>query len=146
VQIALQAIVRAPLEQVYARSIDIDRAAEWTPPDVHVERLTEGPLRVGSRYRETRRILGRLDTQVYELTVLDPLRRSEVVADSPRGRIRLRLDYEAVDAATTRLTLLGEASGLGCLGFLAAPLVRHVMRKSMAADLEGLTSWIERGR
>ena len=143
-QIALQAVVRAPLEQVYARSIDFDRVAEWVPPGVRVERLTDGPLRVGFRYRETRPILGRLDTQVYGVTVLDPLRRSEVVADSPRGRFRLCLDYEAVDAATTRLTLVGEASGLGCLGILAAPLVRHVLRKNMTADLEGLKSWIER--
>jgi carbon monoxide dehydrogenase subunit G len=144
VHLEIREVVRAPLERVYALSTDIDRAREWLPPQVRTEKLGEGPLRVGTRYRETRPILGRLDTQVYEVTVLDPQRRSEVLADGRQGRFRFRLDYEAIDASTTRLTLSGEATGLGCLGVLAAPLVRRVMRHNMAIDLAGLKSWIER--
>ena len=135
-------VVRAPIERVYALSTDIDRAGEWLPKDVVVEKLTDGPARVGTRYRETRPVLGRRDVRVYEITILDAPRRSEVFA--AEGGFRFRLDYEALDASTTRLTMTGTVTGLGCLGVLAAPLVRRVMRKNMALDLAGLKAWIER--
>lgn len=141
-KVELRDIVRAPIERVYALSVDFDRAREWLPPEVAVEKLTEGPPRVGFRYRETRPVLGRRDVRVYEISVLEPPRRSEVFAAA--GGFRFRLDYEGVDASTTRLTMTGEAAGLGCFGALAAPLVRRVMRANMAKDLAGLKAWIER--
>lgn len=140
----LQAVVRAPLERVFALSTDIDRSREWLPKDVVTEKLTEGPARVGSRYRETRPVLGRLDSRVYEITVLDVPRRAEVLS-SGGGEFRFRMDYEALDASTTRVTMTGSVEGLGCLGVVAAPLIRHVMRKNMDVDLAGLKAWIERG-
>ena len=142
VKLAIQDVVRAPLERVWALSTDIGRAKEWLPAEVVVEPLTDGPARVGTRYRETRPVLGRRDVRIYEITVLDAPRRSEVYA--AEGGFRFTLDYEAVDASTTRLTMTGTVTGLGCLGVVAAPLVRQVMRKNMAVDLAGLKAWIER--
>jgi len=45
--------IHAPLERVFSLTNDIDRAMEWLPAGVRIEKLTEGPVRVGSRYRET---------------------------------------------------------------------------------------------
>ncbi|HEX7898034.1 MAG TPA: SRPBCC family protein [Planctomycetota bacterium] len=134
-------VIRAPLERVWALSTDIDRAGEWLPKHVVVEKLTEGPARVGSRYRESRPILGRRDVRVYEITILDAPRRSEVFA--AEGGFRFRVDYEA-RGASTAVTMSGDVTVLGCLGVVAAPLVRHVMRRNMAVDLAGLKAWIER--
>ena len=134
--------MRVPIERVWALSTDVERTREWLPAGVLVEKLTEGPLRVGWRYRETRTILGRRDTRVYEVTALEPPRRSEV-ASRDGGEFRFALEAEALDVGTTRLTLRGAAE-LGCLGVLAAPLVRHVLRKNMEADFRGLKAWIER--
>jgi uncharacterized protein YndB with AHSA1/START domain len=64
-QLEIREVIRAPLERVYALSTDIDRAREWLPSEVLTEKLTDGPLRVGTRYRETRPIRGRLDTPIY---------------------------------------------------------------------------------
>lgn len=139
----ISGVVRAPIERAYALSVDIQRAREWLPEGVVVEKLSDGPLRVGSRYRESRRILGRRDVREYEISALEPLRASEVVSRG-FGEFRFRLDYEAVDAATTRLTMSGSATGLGCLGVLAAPVVGHVLRKNMDLDFAGLKAWIER--
>ena len=124
-------VIRAPLERVWALSTDIDRAMEWLPKDVVIEKLSR------TSYRETRPVLGRRDSRVYEVS-LDAPRRAEVVS----GGFRFRMDYEAVDPSTTRVTMSGTAA-LGCLGVVAAPLVRHVMRKNMAVDLAGLKAWIE---
>ena len=143
VRLEIREVIQAPLERVWALSTDIDRAGEWLPKEVVVEKLTEGPARLGSRYKETRPVLGRRDIRVYEITILDAPRRSEVFA--AEGGFRFRLDYEAVDASTTRVTMSGTVTGLGCLGVIAAPLIRRVMRKNMAVDLAGLKAWIERG-
>ena len=43
-----------PREEVFAFFVDFGRASEWAPEITHVEMLTDGPLRVGARYRELR--------------------------------------------------------------------------------------------
>ena len=136
-------VVKAPVARVFELATDIDRAREWLPPDVRTVKLTDGPTRVGSRYRETRKILGRDDTQVYEITLLDAPKRAEVCANGKQGEFRFRLDFEPVDDHTTRLIMSGTTARMGCIGFFFAPIIRHVMRKDMAGDLAALKRWIE---
>lgn len=141
--------IQAPLGRVFALTNDIDRAMEWLPPGVRIEKLTAGPTRVGSRYRETRRIMGRDDTEIYEITVLDPPKRSEVWADGTqgtagRGLFRFRIDFAPEGATATRVILTGSATRLGCVGLILHPVVRGVMRRHTLADVAGLKAWIER--
>jgi carbon monoxide dehydrogenase subunit G len=148
VEIRISETIHAPVERVFALTNDFDRAGEWLPSGVKVERLTEGPLRVGSRYRETRKILGRLDTEVYEVTVLDPPNRSEVYADGTkgtagRGGFRFRIDFAPEGTGATRVTLIGSATGMGCLGVILSPVIRGILRRHTVADLAGLKAWIE---
>lgn len=148
-EIHLTETIRAPRDRVFALVNDLDRAGEWLPDGARVERLTEGPTRVGTRYREVRRILGRVDTEEYEVITFDPPRSSEVRADGTRGTagrgtFRFRIDLEPADGGGTRATLSGSATGMGCLGWLLAPLIRGVMRRAMAADLGALKAWVER--
>lgn len=148
-EIRLTEVIQAPLEKVFALANDIGRATEWLPAGVRIEKLTEGPVRAGTRYRETRRILGRYDTEIYEITVYDPPNRSEVLADgrqgtAGRGEFRFRIDFAASGPDATRVTLTGTAARMGCLGALLGPVIRGILRKHSAADLAGLKTWIER--
>jgi carbon monoxide dehydrogenase subunit G len=141
--------IKAPLDRVFSLTNDIDRAMEWLPEGVRIEKLTEGPMRVGSRYRETRRIMGRADTEIYEITVYDPPKRSEVRADGTqgtagRGLFRFRIDFMPEGANATRVILTGSATRLGCAGLLLYPVVRGIMRRHTVADVAGLKAWIER--
>lgn len=141
--------IKAPLERAFALTNDIDRAMEWLPAGVRIEKLTDGPTRLGSRYRETRRILGRDDTEIYEITVYDPPNRSEVFADgrqgsAGRGEFRFRIVFEAAGPDATRVTLTASATRLGCAGVLLYPVVRSILKKHTIADVAGLKSWIER--
>jgi carbon monoxide dehydrogenase subunit G len=149
VEIRLTETIRAPLDRVFALTNDLDRAMEWLPAGVRVEKLTPGPTRAGTRYRETRRILGRDDTEEYEVTVHDPPRRSEVCADgrkgtAGRGEFRFRVDFAAAGPSATTVTLVASATRLGCVGLLLYPVVRGIMRRHSVADLAGLKDWIER--
>lgn len=148
-EIRISETIHAPLAKVFALANDIDRAEEWLPAGVRVEKLTEGPTRVGSRYRETRKILGRLDTEIYEVTVYDPPNRSEVVADGAngtagRGHFRFRIELTPTGSTATRVNLTAAVSRMGCLGVIAHPVIRSVLRGHSVADLAGLKAWIER--
>lgn len=146
---SVSSTINAPMEKVFALVADIDRAGEWMPADARVERLTEGPLRVGSRYRETRPVMGRIDTEEYEITVFDPPNLIEVYADGRKGtagrgefRIQIFLDREGPGA--TKVTMYGFVTRMGCLGVIAYPLIRGIMRKHLVADLAAVKAWIER--
>lgn len=148
-EIRISETIHAPLGKVFELANNIDRAEEWLPGGVRIEKLTAGPTRVGSRYRETRKVLGRLDTEIYEVTVYDPPHRSEVVADgvngtAGRGLFRFRIDLTPAGSRDTRVDLTGTVTGVGCLGVIAYPVVRSVLRRHSIADLAGLKAWIER--
>jgi len=136
--------IHAPLERVFSLTNNIDRAMEWLPAGVRIEKLTEGPVRVGSRYRETRMILGRDDTEIYEITVYDPPNRSEVFAEGRHGEFRFRIDFAAAGPDATRVELIASATRLGCAGVILYPVVRGILRRHTVADLAGLKAWIER--
>jgi carbon monoxide dehydrogenase subunit G len=142
-------LLHVPLERAFALTNDLDRAMEWLPAGVRIEKLTPGPTRLGSRYRETRRILGRDDTEIYEVTIYDPPHRSEVCADGTkgtagRGEFRFRVDFAAAGPSATTVTLVATATRLGCGGLLLYPVVRGIMRRHSVADLAGLKAWIEK--
>ena len=147
-RIRISSTIDAPRETVFARMNDLDRAGEWMPGCM-VERRTPGPVRVGARWRETRRVFGRDWTEEYEVALLDPPERIEVFADgrkgtTGRGEYRFRLEFEVDSASRTRVTMTGSATGMGVRGVILAPIMRAIMRRDMVVDLAAAKSWIER--
>jgi hypothetical protein len=148
VELRFTETIHAPHDRVFALSSDIDRSKEWLPAGVIVEKLTPGPTRAGTRYRETRKILGRKDTEEYEVTLFEPPFRTEVTADGRRGTagrgiFRFLIEFAAESPGSTRVVLCASVTRLGCLGLLAYPLVRNILKRHSLADLAGLKRWIE---
>lgn len=77
-------------EQVWAVLTDLDSAVATIPSIIAVERLTDGPYAVGTRWRESRRMMGREET--HELTVVE--------AERPRRTV-VTTTADGVDCATT---------------------------------------------
>ena len=66
-----------PVEQVFAFLMDTTKLTTWQTNLIKIDKITEGPLRLGSRFQEVRR-LGRRDSEIQgEITAFEPNKRFE---------------------------------------------------------------------
>lgn len=141
--------IEAPPERVFEVMTDIPGAHTWMPNLIGMEMLTEGDFRVGSKWRETRKMFGKEASEVFEVTRLDPGRRFDVYVDgslgsSRSGEYRFRHDVVAVSGGT-RVTLSGEIGGMSKLMELVGRLFAGPMKKAIAKDLDAMKAHIETG-
>ena len=71
-----------PAEDAFAYLADFSTTAEWDPGVTEAERLDDGPLRAGSRFRVVARSMGRDVPLVYEVTAYEPPHRIELRGES----------------------------------------------------------------
>src|SRR5262245_25017369 len=77
IQHEVSVYLNQPVEQVFTFLVDAGKVTAWQSNLIKLEQITEGPVRLGSRFHEVRR-LGRKDSEIYgEVTALEPNRRFE---------------------------------------------------------------------
>lgn len=69
------------VDEAFAFVADFANAQHWDPGVATSERIDEGPLRVGARYRLGIRTRGRVEPMKYEVTQLEPSRRVVLVGE-----------------------------------------------------------------
>lgn len=104
--------IAATPEQVWAVLTDLDNAASTLQGVTRVERLTDGPYSVGTRWRETRTMFGKESTQEMWVAENDPWRRSLIQAEAggTAYETEFRLEQLGADPAATNLTVRFGAS------------------------------------
>lgn len=139
--------VPAPPERVFAAMTDLDELARWMPGFVGIERLTEGPMAVGTQFRETRKVFGMQSTEHFEVVGLVPARELDFRVDGTKGtsgkgvyRFRYRL---GPDADGTRLRLEGEIGGISGLMAFFAKLMMGSFKKACTRDLDALADYLQ---
>jgi len=75
--------IQTPLgiDDAFAFVADFANAMRWDPGVATSERIDEGPMRVGARYRLGVRVGGRIAPMQYEITHLEPSRRVVLVGE-----------------------------------------------------------------
>jgi carbon monoxide dehydrogenase subunit G len=138
--VATTAIARPP-EAVAAYAFDPANDPAWIGGIRRVERLTDGPIAVGSRVRRVGGFLGRPIEWVMDVVELVPARRLAVHAI--RSPFPMDVTYELEpDGEGTRasIRIRGEARGIyGLLG----PLTPRAVRRSVGSDLRRLRDAVE---
>ena len=135
-------IARTP-EEVFAYLDEVERHPEWQQQLVSARRESEGPVGVGTRVRETRRLGGRVQEGTYEVSEHDPPRL--VAFRGVDGPVRAvgRVVLEPLDGGSrSRLTLTLDFEGHGA-GRLLLPLVRSQARTQVVKDGERLKALLE---
>ena len=144
-RVTLSRRVSAPPAAVWEVLTDLDRAVERLSQVTELHVVSDGPYAVGTRWRETRRIMGASETQEMVVVQNDPLRRTVTEAVDGSTRYRTTLLVESMDDASgTLLTVTFEAhvTDPGRLQRLAlkvvGPLGTKLTEKSLRTELDDI--------
>lgn len=123
--------------EVMAFATNPDNAPKVMKSVQKMEEITKGPLKVGTRYRETRLMNGRSATAELEVTAYDKEAGIYSVTSEQSG-ISATYHYTfKPENGGTRINLVCEASGKGLMK-LMVPLVVRVMKKEDGEHLRHL--------
>lgn len=140
--------IGASPEEVFAAFADLDRAAERISGITGIERLTDGPVGAGTRWRETRVMMGHEATEEMEFTAFDPGCGYTVEAESRGTRYSTEFLFRQADGYGTEVTVRFEAKPVSLAAKLLAPLAWLMMgasRKCVEKDIEELKVHVEAG-
>ena len=132
-----------PPEDVFAYITNLDNALEWLPAVTRLEQVTQGPLAVGTRYRETRQVSDREGEVEMEVTEYAPPRRYSTAFARGGYESTYRYTFEA-EGSGTRAELACVVSGRG-LKRLTALIVARAMKRFDEGQLASLKTAIEGG-
>jgi uncharacterized membrane protein len=142
VDVSAEVMIAAGTETVARYAMDPANDRAWIGGIREVQKLTDGPLAVGSRVRRVASFLGRRIDYVLEVTQLDPGAR--LVLRSVKAPFPMSVTYEfEPDAAGTRarIRLGGDA---GAMYRVAAPVLDRAARRGIGRDLRRLQQIMER--
>ncbi|MDP6479592.1 MAG: SRPBCC family protein [Phycisphaerales bacterium] len=143
----------AALTLSLSRRIPASQQAVWTviadiagSPDriasiAEVELLTSDPVGVGSRWKETRLLLGRKTTEVMEMTVFEPPARYVVEGDACGAHFVSELRCEPDGDGATMLTMTMDTTPITWLARLMGPVAKLTLgtsRKMIEQDLDDI--------
>jgi hypothetical protein len=137
-KISMTERIIAPQERVFGLFADLDGAPGRIAGITKLERLTVGPVGVGTRWRETRVMFGKEATEEMEFTVFEPPRRYVVEAESHGMHYRSEYQFEPAGGATdVHMTFEGRPLTLGAklmapLGLLFAGTAKKCFAQDMA--------------
>ena len=129
-----------PVEQVFAFLMDTTKLTAWQSNLIKIDKITEGPLRMGSRFQEIRR-LGIKESEIQaEITAFEPNKRFET-RTLTKPQVTVSYFFEPEDGGTRvkhRFVMLTS-------GFmrLLEPMIAKSIRDENASDFEALKRLLE---
>lgn len=132
-------IERSP-HDVFVFVSDMENVPKWNYAIVETRKTSDGPVRVGTTYRQVRSLPSRSEETLH-VTELEPDRR--FVVHGGLGPFDGTLTYEFEEiGGSTRLTNRADLGARGIMK-LAAPIVSGRVREAVAANLETLKQLLE---
>lgn len=152
-EITLSRRIEAPAEQVWDALTDLERGPERLSSVTRVEPMTNGPYALGTRWRETRKVLGKETTEEMWVAENDPLQRTVIQASSKGAAYRTVFTLEPLpplEEATELTVTFGadtpEPTGLQKVAWtVLGPLGLRFTRKQLERDLADIAAAAERG-
>ncbi len=131
------------VEDVFAYLDQQERHGEWQEAIVSSKVEGEGPVGVGTRVQEIRKIGNREQDTSYEITEHDPPRRSSFRGIAGPVRAVGTVIVEPIgDGSRSRVTLEFNLVGHG-IGVLIAPFARMQAKKDIASSQQQLKARLE---
>ncbi|HET6919143.1 MAG TPA: SRPBCC family protein [Jiangellaceae bacterium] len=126
--------VAAPAERVFGVYTDVEHWPDWTRSVTSIERLDQGPLRVGSRARIKQ---PRLPVAVWEVTDLVPGRSFTWMARGP-GTVTTGSHVITPAGSGDRVKVTASLEQTGVLGPLLGLLTKRITNRYLDMEVRGL--------
>ncbi|MYL36736.1 SRPBCC family protein [Halobacillus litoralis] len=135
-------VIERPVEEVFKAAVDFSNSPQIMEAVVAVELLSEGPVREGYKFKETREIRGRKVSAVIEVTAIEENRSYSV--KSVQSGLDLRYHYQFEQAPEgTKVVFQGELFTQGLRNALTRPLIKQIIKKEDQNHLQHLKKFIE---
>jgi hypothetical protein len=145
-QLQTSILIAAGKEEVFAVFADLESAQERIEDIIQIEMLTEGPMALGTRWRETRKVFGKEATEEMEITVFDVPNKYAAEAESHGSQYFSEYVFEQ-EGEETRVTMTFRAKPLTffakIMAFITGPMIKKTLLKCIAKDLNELKQHIE---
>jgi uncharacterized protein YndB with AHSA1/START domain len=133
--------INRPVEEVFAFTSNPENEPLWRPELLKLEKTSEGPIGVGTTFREVMQFLGRRIENTGEITKYEP--NNMIAMKSTSGPLAFELTgtYQPVEDGT-ELTFEVEAE-VGGFFRLAEPLVARMGKRQMETQLANIKDLLE---
>lgn len=146
--LTVDTLIDAPAETVWAHAADLDRWAETISAITKVEKLTDGPVGVGTRFRETRVMFGREASEEMTIVEFNEPSRISFDAASHGAEYHSVMRFDPVDAGRTRAVIEFHAKpvsfGAKVMSLLMGPMMKGSISKALTQDLVDMKAACER--
>ena len=134
-------VINRPPQEVWEYASNIDHLPEWMKDMTGLRKLTEGPLQVGPRIVDLRKVMGRNTETTMEFTQYDPPHKFAAKAlDGPLA-VEFTHRFEPVGDGTQVTTeMVGQMRGILRL---ADPLIGRWMKGIVVEELNNLKNVLE---
>jgi len=147
--ITLTRQIAAPVDAVYREFTDVANVWEHIEGITKIEMLTDGPVRPGTRFRETR-IMSMFmfeneATEEFEVTAMEPGKRFAMTSESCGCRYDMEHRFSA-DGDGTRVDFAMSSKALTFAAKLMTPLgwlMQGTMKKCISKDFDQLQARVE---
>ncbi|MDE2721497.1 SRPBCC family protein [Candidatus Palauibacter polyketidifaciens] len=134
--------INASCGTVFRAVADLGHFSKAVPQIDRIEILSESTAGVGTRFRETRLVRGRETAS--ELRVAELVENERVRYVSDTFGTRWNSTFTVAPAGDrTRLTMVIQGRPYRVLSRLAAPLMKFLTAKAVAADMKGIKAYAE---
>jgi uncharacterized protein YndB with AHSA1/START domain len=136
--VTVETQVAAPVARVFDVFTDLEHSAERVSNIRAIELLTTGAFGLGTRWSETREVLGQLDSAEMEVTAFERNRTYTITHHKAGARIDTMFKFEPLESGTrVRIEFALEGHGLppglsAPLGWAIAGKVRDVISRDLA--------------
>ena len=135
--------IQAPKAEVFETVSKIENFSKAVPDIVEVEFLSEARSGVGARFRETRLMGKRKASTVLEVTEYEENERIRLASDAG-GTIWDSVFTVREEGDQTALELTMEARPYKLLAKLMMPLMKGILNKALAADMDAVKAYCEK--
>ncbi|WP_102029133.1 SRPBCC family protein [Salirhabdus sp. Marseille-P4669] len=140
--------LHVPQQVAYKSLLDLEAAKHWMQGLVRMERLDDGPMKVGSEWKETRKMFGKEATEHFEVMELQEPEKVVLRCDGTKGTTgkgEFLFTYEITSSGeSTEVTLHGEINGLTGIAKLFGKMMAGTFKEACAKDLDALKRYLER--